>query len=112
MTLKAWTKSRGGARVLGAVTVVALIAGVEALIRAGVINRFIVPLPSQIALSFERVVLEEDVLGRFMLTAGEGLAAGVLLTIVGVAAGQEHDRYFAQGLTRAHAVEQAEPVSL
>ena len=39
MTLKAWTKSRRGARVLGAVTVVALIAGVEALIRSGVIKQ-------------------------------------------------------------------------
>jgi len=48
VTLKAWATSRGGARLLGAVTVLALFAGVELLIRAGIINRFIVPLPSQI----------------------------------------------------------------
>ncbi len=72
---------------LGLGTLVAGILAVEALIRAGAINRFIVPLPSQIAASFERVILEEDVLGRFLQTAGEALAAGLLLTLVGVSAG-------------------------
>ena len=38
---------------------------VEVLIRVGVINRYIVPLPSQIAAAFERVILEEDIAGRF-----------------------------------------------
>jgi ABC-type nitrate/sulfonate/bicarbonate transport system permease component len=65
----------------------AVILLVEALIRLGLINRFIVPLPSEIAASFERVILEEDILRRFLLTAGECLAAGLLVTVVGISLG-------------------------
>ena len=46
---------------------------VEVLIRVGAINRFIVPLPSQIVASFERVIVEEDIGGRFRLTFFEAL---------------------------------------
>ena len=60
---------------------------VEVLIRIGLINRYIVPLPTEILGSFKRVFLEEDILERFLLTAGEALAAGLLLTIVGVSIG-------------------------
>src|SRR5436190_17167680 len=87
MTLKAWAKSRGGARVLGAVTVVALIAGVEALIWAGVINRFIVPLPSQIIAAIPRIIVEENVLHRFWQTAQEIFWASLLLAAVGISLG-------------------------
>src|SRR5262249_17582414 len=72
---------------LGLVTLAVAVIAIELLIRAGVINRFIVPLPSEIAASFERVVIEENVDERFLLTAGEALAAGLLLTIIGVAGG-------------------------
>jgi NitT/TauT family transport system permease protein len=64
-----------------------VLAVVEALIRLGLINRFIVPLPSDVAASFGRVITEEDILHRFLLTAWECLAAGILLTIFGVAIG-------------------------
>ncbi len=87
MTLKAWAKSRGGARVLGAVTVLALIAGVELLIRAGYINRFIVPLPSQILAAIPRIIVEENVLHRFWQTAQEILWASLLLAAVGISLG-------------------------
>ena len=87
MTLKAWAKSRGGARVLGAVTVLALIAGVEVLIRTGFINRFIVPLPSQILAAIPRIIVEENVLHRFWQTAQEILWASLLLAAVGIALG-------------------------
>ncbi|HEV3395437.1 MAG TPA: ABC transporter permease subunit [Xanthobacteraceae bacterium] len=72
---------------LGLGTVALAITLIQILIEAGRINRFIVPLPTQIAASFGRVIVEENVLGRFLLTAGEALAAGVLLTIVGVGIG-------------------------
>ena len=72
---------------LGLGTLFLAIAIIELLIDAGRINRFIVPLPTQIALSFERVIVEENVLGRFLLTASEALAAGLLLTIVGIGIG-------------------------
>jgi len=60
---------------------------IQALIEAGYINRFIVPTPTQIAASFGRVIVEEHVLSRFLLTAGEALAAGVLLTVFGIGIG-------------------------
>ena len=87
MTLKAWATSRAGARLLGAVTVLALIAGVELLIRAGIINRFIVPLPSQILAAIPRIIVEENVLHRFGQTMQEILWASLLLAAVGISLG-------------------------
>jgi NitT/TauT family transport system permease protein len=87
MTLKAWATSRGGARLLGAITVLALIAAVELLIRAGFINRFIVPLPSQILAAIPRIIVEENVLHRFWQTAQEILWASLLLAAVGISLG-------------------------
>ena len=87
MTLKAWATSRAGARLLGAVTVLALIAGVELLIRAGIINRFIVPLPSQILAAIPRIIVEENVLHRFWQTVQEILWASLLLAAVGISLG-------------------------
>lgn len=60
---------------------------VEILIRLDVINGYVVPLPSQVAAAFERVVVEEGVLSRFLVTAGESLGAGLLVTLIGVPAG-------------------------
>src|SRR5947208_15937243 len=78
---------RWGPAALGASTLVALGAALEALIRVGAINAYIVPLPSQVLLAFERVVVEENVVHRFLLTTGETLVAGALITVVGVAFG-------------------------
>jgi NitT/TauT family transport system permease protein len=72
---------------LGFGTLVAFIAAAEVLIRAGAINRFIVPMPSQIAESFGRVITEEDILGRFRLTFLEAFTAGAMITVVGVLIG-------------------------
>jgi NitT/TauT family transport system permease protein len=72
---------------LGLGTLALAIAIIQMLIEAGRINRFIVPLPTQIAASFGRVIAEEHVVARFLLTAGEALAAGVLLTVVGIGIG-------------------------
>src|SRR5262249_23123517 len=72
---------------LGFGTFVAFVVAAEILIRVGVINRFIVPMPSQIAASFERVIFEEDIVGRFRLTFFEAFTAGAMITIVGVLLG-------------------------
>ena len=64
-----------------------LLTAVEILIRAGLINRFIVPLPSEVAGSFGRVIVEEDIGHRVLLTGWECLAAGILLTVFGIAIG-------------------------
>jgi NitT/TauT family transport system permease protein len=72
---------------IGLGTFVLFLGVVEILIRAGLINRFIVPLPSEVVESFGRVITEEDILHRFLLTAWECLASGVLLTVFGIAIG-------------------------
>jgi NitT/TauT family transport system permease protein len=72
---------------LGIGSLVAVIIAVEALIRVGAINRFIVPLPSQVLFAFGRVIAEEDIAGRFGLTFFEAFTAGAMITIAGVALG-------------------------
>ena len=72
---------------------VSAIGLVEILIRAGLINRFIVPMPSQIIGSFHRVITEEDLLARFQTTAKECLIATLLLTVVGITIGSALHRF-------------------
>jgi len=81
------TKNRYVPLALGLGSLVLLFAIVEVLIRINVINRFIVPMPSQIALSFERVILEEDIPARFWLTFSEALRASAMIAVVGVLLG-------------------------
>jgi len=72
---------------LGVGVLIAFIAGVEILIRAGVVNRFIVPLPSQIGDAFGRVIVEEEIPHRFLVTAREAFWATLLLIVFGVGIG-------------------------
>ena len=72
---------------VGVSSIVFILVIVEGLIRVGLINRFIVPLPSEVIASFGRVIFEENILRRFLLTAWECLASGLLLTVFGVAIG-------------------------
>ena len=74
------TMRRWAPPAMGLATFALVLAIVEFLIRVGMINRFIVPLPSEVAESFGRVIVEEDLLHRLLLTAWECFAAGVLLT--------------------------------
>ena len=78
---------------LGIGSLFVFVALLELLIRVGMINRFIVPMPSDIVAAFPRVIVEEHVLQRFLLTAGEAFSASVLVTIVGVAGGVVLHRY-------------------
>src|SRR3954464_12715058 len=73
--------------VVGISIFVAAIGLIELLIRVGVINRFIVPLPSGTAMRFERVILEEGIPERFLLTLTESFWAALLLTVFGVGIG-------------------------
>jgi NitT/TauT family transport system permease protein len=83
----ALTKTRSFPLLTGIAVLLGGILLVELLIRVGLINRYIVPLPSQIALSFERVVLEEDIPARFWLTLREAFWATILITLFGVGFG-------------------------
>jgi NitT/TauT family transport system permease protein len=72
---------------VGLGSLVAFFLVIELLIKLGVINRFIVPPPSEILASFGRVIVEEHVFSRFLLTLTECFTAGVMLTVFGVAGG-------------------------
>ena len=87
MSLTSRATSRNTARLFGAITLLAAVVLVELLIRGGIINRFIVPLPSQIVAAIPRIVVEENVLHRFWQTTQEVLWASLLLTVVGVSLG-------------------------
>jgi NitT/TauT family transport system permease protein len=72
---------------VGVGTLILFFLSAELLIQIGVINRFIVPPPSEIIEGIYRIIAEEHVFRRFLFTAGESLTAGVLLTVFGVAGG-------------------------
>ncbi|EAS50397.1 possible permease protein, ABC-type transporter [Aurantimonas manganoxydans SI85-9A1] len=78
---------RFGPATLGLGAFIMFLVVVEILIRAGVINGYIVPLPSAVVVALERVVTEEGVVPRFVLTAGEAFAAGLLVAGIGIPAG-------------------------
>jgi NitT/TauT family transport system permease protein len=81
------TKSRYFPPLLGFCSLLFAIVLIELLIRIGAINRFIVPLPSQVLDAFPRVVADEHVFSRFLQTMGEAVPASILVTLVGVAGG-------------------------
>lgn len=72
---------------VGVATLLVALLVVELLIQLNFISRFIVPPPSEIAASFGRVIVEEHVFSRFLLTLGECLTAGIMLTVFGIAGG-------------------------
>ena len=71
----------------GVACLLALVALIEVLIRAGWINPFIVPKPTDIVMSFERIIMEENILPRFFLTCGEALMASLMLSVAGISIG-------------------------
>ena len=72
---------------LGLATVLALLAALQGLILADVVSAYVVPLPTDVAASLGRIVTDENGVGRFLLTAGEAMAAGALVMLVGVPVG-------------------------
>ena len=74
-------------QMVGLGSLVAFFLVMELLIQTGMVNRFIVPPPSEILGSFGRIIVEEHVFSRFVLTLTECLTAGVMLTVFGIAGG-------------------------
>jgi NitT/TauT family transport system permease protein len=72
---------------LGFGTFVVAVVAIELAIRVGLLNRFIVPLPTEVGAAFERVIVEEDILRRFHLTFAEALTAGAMISVVGIGLG-------------------------
>src|SRR5262249_23627357 len=93
MRTAALAQARYAPAALGTLSIIVLIGLIELLIRIGMINRFIVPLPSQILAAFPQVIMEEDVLQHFLLTAAEAFSASILVTVFGVAGGVLLHRY-------------------
>ena len=87
MSAQSAIRRQGIPFVFGIACLLAVVVLIEALIRAGLINPFIVPKPSEIVMSFERVILEENILPRFLLTCGEALAASLMLSVAGISLG-------------------------
>jgi NitT/TauT family transport system permease protein len=73
--------------VLGVGSFAGAIVLIELFIRVGLINRFIVPMPSEILRAFPRIIVEEHVVSRFLLTAAEAFSASILVTIFGIGGG-------------------------
>lgn len=74
-------------RVFGVSCVLLALALLEIAIRSGIINPLVVPLPSDVAAAFERIVFEENVLQRFFQTASQAFVACLMLAVLGVLAG-------------------------
>jgi NitT/TauT family transport system permease protein len=72
---------------VGGATGLAILGALELMIGAEWISAYVVPPPSAVLSSFGRVIAEEHIPQRFLLTAGEALGAGFLLTAVGVSLG-------------------------
>jgi ABC-type nitrate/sulfonate/bicarbonate transport system permease component len=71
----------------GIAVIAAATAAVEWLLRIGLLNRYIVPLPSEVLASFPRIVVEENILGPFLVTCRECLYAMTLVAVFGTVAG-------------------------
>jgi len=81
------TRSPYLAPVISLGTIVGALAVMQGLITAEIVSPYVVPLPTDILASFERVVVEEGIAGRFAVTVGETLAAGLLIVLVGIPIG-------------------------
>ena len=85
--MKARARLGLAAAALGIGTLVLIVAAIEALIRAKVINPFVVPLPSAIGAAIPRILAEENVAHRFWQTMQEAIAASIMVTLAGVGIG-------------------------
>ena len=75
------------APLLGVGVIVLLVVALQSAIGAGMVDEYTVPRPTQIAAALPRLLTEEHVASRFLITVWETFAAGALATIVGTALG-------------------------
>jgi NitT/TauT family transport system permease protein len=75
------------APVFGLATLLAAGVALQGLIAADVISRYVVPPPSDVLAAFGRIIVDERVPARFLLTSVETFAAGLLILAVGVPLG-------------------------
>jgi ABC-type nitrate/sulfonate/bicarbonate transport system permease component len=87
MSARAFRWAQAVPIVFGVICLLLLAGIVEGLVWAGIINPFIVPLPSDVVLSFKRIVVDENIMPRFLLTFGEAFAASIMLSVAGIGLG-------------------------
>jgi NitT/TauT family transport system permease protein len=80
--MERWGPVGFGFAVLAAFTL-----AMEGLLDAGVLNRFIIPLPSEVFASFPRLIAEEDILVRLLTTCEECFYAMLLVAFIGIPIG-------------------------
>ncbi len=71
----------------GGLCIILVGVAVELLLHAGLLNRYILPFPSEVMAAMVRVVAEEDVLARMGASGFEMLAAGGAVVLAGVPLG-------------------------
>lgn len=81
------TRSPAFPVVLGSGSFLVFLILLELIIKAGLLNPFIVPPPTDIVAALPRIIIEEHAARRFLLTASEALSAGILVSIAGFALG-------------------------
>jgi ABC-type nitrate/sulfonate/bicarbonate transport system permease component len=81
------------AAIVGIATFAVIVLVVEVLVRASIINPFIVPLPSAVGAAIPRILAEENVGHRFWQTTQEAIFASLLVAIVGIGAGIALQRF-------------------
>ncbi len=87
MSTAAIARERLFALTLGLGALLAALAATELMLRLGLLNRYIIPLPSEVGAAFGRVIMEEDIFGRFRLTFIEAFSAGAMIAVIGIAFG-------------------------
>jgi NitT/TauT family transport system permease protein len=71
----------------GLATVALALGVVEILLLLGILNQYVIPLPSTVLGSFGRLFAEEQLFERLMMTGSEALVASILVALAGVALG-------------------------
>jgi NitT/TauT family transport system permease protein len=79
--------TRYGPMLIGLGSIVVFFLLLELGVQLDIINRFVVPPPSDILAAFPRIVSEEHVTARFFDTAFEAVVASVLVAVFGIASG-------------------------
>jgi NitT/TauT family transport system permease protein len=77
----------------GLATVVIFLLVAELIIQLGIVSRYIVPPPSEIAGRFYRIITEPHNVHRFLRTVGECFAAGAMTIVFGILGGVLMQRY-------------------
>lgn len=78
---------RFAAPLIGFASIVLFFVLLQFAIEGGIVNRFVVPPPSDILAAFPRIITEEHVTARFFDTAFEAVVASVMVAVCGIAGG-------------------------